>query len=159
VEKLYLGYQKKDLRPGELVAAVIVPRQPAGIVLGSYKLSKRIDQDISAVCATFAVVVGDGKVSAARLAYGGMAAVPARARQAESALEGGGWNDASITSAIAALGQDFQPLNDMRASEAYRLRAAGNLLRRFYLENTTTRAAALRTHAALAAVDASGAVR
>jgi xanthine dehydrogenase small subunit len=159
LEKFYLGYQKKDLQPGELVAAVIVPRQPNGLVLGSYKISKRIDQDISAVCATFAVVVEGERVRSARLAYGGMAAVPARARSAEAALERDGWNEASIEAAIAALGADFKPLNDMRASEAYRLRAAGNLLRRFYLENATGRPAALRTHAAIAAVSTSGAVR
>ena len=159
LEAFYLGYQKKDLRPGELVVAVVVPRQPAGVVIGSYKIAKRIDQDISAVCATFAVVVEDGKVGSARIAYGGMAAVPARARRAEATLERGGWNDASITAAIEALSEDFQPLNDMRASEAYRLRAAGNLLRRFYLENTTaTRSMALRAHAAVAAVNASGTV-
>ncbi len=75
----------------------------------------------------------------ARLAYGGMAAVPARARHAEVALERGGWNDASVAAAIEALSGDFQPLNDMRASEAYRLQAAGNLLRRFYLENSGSR--------------------
>jgi xanthine dehydrogenase small subunit len=84
-----------------------------------------------------------------------MAAVPARARHAEAAFQRGGWNDASLEAAIAALSVDFQPLNDMRASEAYRLRAAGNLLRRFYLENTTaTPGTMLRTHAAVAAVSA-----
>ena len=159
LEKFYFGYQKKDLKPGELVVAVVVPRQPAGVVIGSYKISKRIDQDISAVCATFAVVVENGKVGSARIAYGGMAAVPARARRAESALERGGWNEASIAAAIEALSEDFRPLNDMRASEAYRLRAAENLLHRFYLENAgTPRPAALRTHAALAAVNVSGTV-
>jgi len=94
VESFYLGYQKKDLKPGELVVAVFVPPQPTGVVLASYKLSKRTDQDISAVCATFAVSINSGKVTSARLAYGGMAVVPARARLAEAALERGGWNDA-----------------------------------------------------------------
>jgi len=160
LEDFYLGYQKKDLKPGELVAAVIVPRQSAAVVLGSYKLSKRIDQDISAVCATFAVVVEGGKVISARLAFGGMAAVPARARHAEAALQRGGWSDASLDAAVAALNVDFQPLNDMRASEAYRLRTAGSLLRRFYLEHATAMpGAALRTHAALAAVSAAEVVR
>jgi xanthine dehydrogenase small subunit len=89
-----------------------------------------------------------------------MAAVPARARRAEAALESGGWNDASLDSAIAALSVDFQPLNDLRASEAYRLRTAGNLLRRFYLENSARDpGTTLRAHAALAAVSAAEAVR
>jgi xanthine dehydrogenase small subunit len=155
LEQLYLGYQKKDLRPGELVTAIVIPPQPARLMLSSFKLSKRIDQDISAVCATFAVAIDGGKVSRARLAYGGMAAVPARARNAEAALERGGWNEASITAAAEALSQDFQPLNDMRASAAYRLHTAGNLLRRFYLENATTAApATVRTQSALSAVSA-----
>jgi xanthine dehydrogenase small subunit len=159
LEQFYLGYQKKDLQPGELVAAVVVPRPAAALQLGSYKVAKRFDQDISAVCATFAVVLEGEKVRAARLAYGGMAAVPARARQAESALERHGWNENSIAAAMAALSQDFRPLNDLRASAAYRLSAAGNLLRRFYLESTTGANAALRTHSAVAAVTAAEAVR
>jgi xanthine dehydrogenase small subunit len=159
LEHFYLGYQKKDLRPGELVVAVVVPRPPASLRLGSYKVSKRFDQDISAVCATFAVVVEGEKVHSARLAYGGMAAVPARARQAESALEQCGWNEDAIAAAMVALSEDFRPLNDLRASAAYRLRAAGNLLRRFYLESTTTANAPLRTHSAVAAVTAVEAVR
>jgi xanthine dehydrogenase small subunit len=151
LESFYLGYQKKDLKPGEIVVAVIVPHQPAGVLLGSYKISKRIDQDISAVCATFAVVVENGNVRSARLAYGGMAAVPARAGHAEAALVHGGWSEESIAVAITALSEDFEPLNDMRASEAYRLRAAGNLLRRFYLVNVSE-GKALRTQDALEAV-------
>src|SRR6185503_5728769 len=77
LQEFYLGYQKKDLQPGELVTAVIVPPQASGLILGSYKISKRMDQDISAVCATFAVVVEGERIRSARLAYGGMAAVPA----------------------------------------------------------------------------------
>ena len=153
LEDFYLGYQKKDLKPGELLTAVLIPRQPTGVILGSYKISKRIDQDISAVCATFSVVLEGVTVSRARLAYGGMAAVPARARHAEAALERGGWNEAALAAAMDALSRDFQPLNDMRASEAYRLRTAANLLRRFFLENTTEPGStALRTQAAVIAV-------
>jgi xanthine dehydrogenase small subunit len=134
LESLYLGYQKKDLRPGEFVVSVVVPPPKPGRLFASYKLAKRIDQDISAVCAAFAVEVSGGRVVDARVAYGGMAAIPARARNAEQALVGQRWSEAAIESAIAALPADFTPLTDSRASQAYRLKTAGNLLRRFYVQ-------------------------
>ena len=137
LERFYLGYRKKDLAAGELVVAVVVPPAPPGRRLGSYKVSKRFDQDISAVCATFAVVVQNGVVVNARLAFGGMAAVPARARHAEAALNGHTWSAETVDAAAAALAEDFQPLTDLRASADYRLHAAGNLLRRFFLEKST----------------------
>jgi xanthine dehydrogenase small subunit len=100
-----------------------------------YKVSKRFDQDISALCAAFCVRVEDGQVLAARIAFGGMAAIPARAPAAERALLGARWDPATIEAAVSALAQDFQPLSDLRASSAYRLRVAGNLLRRFHREH------------------------
>ncbi|MGH8447333.1 MAG: xanthine dehydrogenase small subunit [Solimonas sp.] len=132
--EFYLGYQKKALRRGEFVTAVVVPPLPADWHLASYKLAKRYDQDISAVCAAFAIRLEGGRVAELRLAFGGMAAVPSRAQHAEAALRGQPWNEATRERAIAALAEDFQPLSDMRASSAYRLRTAGNLLRRFALE-------------------------
>jgi xanthine dehydrogenase small subunit len=109
--------------------------------VATYKVSKRIDQDISAVCAAFAIDVRDGMVSAARIAYGGMAPVPQRARHAEAALAGATWSLGSIEAAMAALASDFQPITDMRASAAYRGRVAGNLLKRFFLEQSGATAA------------------
>jgi xanthine dehydrogenase small subunit len=135
VEKFFLGYQKKDLAPGEFVVGVQVPARKAGSWIASYKVSKRTEQDISAVCATISVTVEAGIVSDARLGFGGMAAVPARAPHAEAALMGKAWSQELVDAAIGALSLDFQPLTDMRASSAYRLRAAGNLLQRFYLEH------------------------
>jgi xanthine dehydrogenase small subunit len=136
LEDLYLGYQRKDLRRGELVTAVRVPAAEPGVLFGSYKLAKRFDQDISAVCAGFAVQVRDGRVTQARLAFGGMAPIPARATHAERALLGSPWTHAAVEAAAAALAQDFTPLTDLRASGQYRLQAAGNLLKRFYLEHS-----------------------
>ena len=136
LERLYLGYQKKDLAPGEFIVSVLVPRPKRGRLFASYKLGKRIDQDISAVCAAFAVDVADGRVASARLAYGGMAAIPARAPNAERMLLGQPWSEVTIDSAIAALATDFTPLTDSRASRSYRLRAAGSMLRRFYLQHS-----------------------
>jgi xanthine dehydrogenase small subunit len=150
LEDFYLGYQKKALEPGEFISGVAIPA-PAGQWLASYKLSKRIDQDISAVCATFCLRVEGERVLSARLAYGGMAAVACRARNAECALEDGGWNLNGVERAIAALGADFKPLSDMRASSEYRLHAAGALLKRCYLQSSGA-AYALRTADALTEV-------
>jgi xanthine dehydrogenase small subunit len=133
LERFYLGYQRKDLLPGEFVVSVTVPAPRAGQQFASYKLSKRIDQDISAVCAAFVVEQQGERVVAARIAFGGVAAIPSRAPATENALIGRAWNEDSIERAAAALSQDFKPLTDLRASSAYRLKAAGNLLRRFYL--------------------------
>jgi xanthine dehydrogenase small subunit len=135
LERFYLGYQQKDLAPGEFVVSVTVPPATTGQWVACYKVSKRFDQDISALCAAFCVRVEDGQVLAARIAFGGMAAIPARAPAAERALLGARWDPATIEAAVSALAQDFQPLSDLRASSAYRLRVAGNLLRRFHREH------------------------
>jgi xanthine dehydrogenase small subunit len=148
LEDFYLEYQKRDLSAGEYVAGVAIPPPRDGQLLASYKLSKRLDQDISAVSATFCVTVEHARVTDARLAYGGMAGIAQRARHAERALIDGGWTLAGIEASIAALGTDFDPLTDLRASREYRLRAAGNLLRRFYLQQQGGHAA-LRTADAL----------
>jgi len=136
LERLYLGYQKKDLRPGELIVSVTVPAPEPGVLFASYKLAKRIDQDIAAVCSAFAVDLSEGRVAAARLAFGGMAAVPARATHAESALIGQPWSREALDAAIAALSLDFTPLTDARASQSYRLQCAGGMLERFFLQHS-----------------------
>lgn len=151
LDEFYLGYQKKDLAPGEFISSVTVPPAKPGLRLASYKLSKRIEQDISAVCAAFAIELDGARVREARIAFGGMAAVPSRARRAETALRGQAWNGASVQRAIAALAEDFQPLSDLRASGAYRLRSAGNLLFRFWLAQAEA-PPALRTQQARAGV-------
>lgn len=137
LERFYLGYQRKALEPGEFVVSVRVPvsQEARSRWIAAYKVSKRIDQDISAVAAALAVRVEGGRVVAARLAFGGMAAVAARAVATEQALVGAPWTQATIDAAVGKLAEDFKPLTDMRASGVYRLRAAGNLLRRFYLEH------------------------
>ncbi|MDP9011327.1 MAG: xanthine dehydrogenase small subunit [Pseudomonadota bacterium] len=135
LDEFYRGYQQKDLAAGEFVTGVAIPIPASRRLLASYKISKRIDQDISAVCATFCVDVDGHRVRHARLAYGGLAATARRARHAELALVEGGWTPQGIDSAIAALAADFRPLSDLRASSRYRLRVAGNLLHRFYLQH------------------------
>jgi xanthine dehydrogenase small subunit len=134
LESFYLGYQVKDWRDGEFVQAVRVPLPRKNVAFRTYKLAKRFDQDISAVCAAFAFTLEDGIVRDARIAYGGMAATPKRAAQAEAVLNGREWDEAAVTEAMAALAQDYAPLSDMRASSAYRMKTAQNLLRRYWLE-------------------------
>jgi xanthine dehydrogenase small subunit len=138
LEDLYLGYRKTALEPGEFVTAVRVPLPAPGRLVATYKVSKRIDQDISAVCAAFALEVRDGTVIDARIAYGGMAAIPKRARHVEAALAGKAWSLASVAAAIPLFAKDFQPLTDMRASSGYRERVAANLLKRCYLEHSAS---------------------
>lgn len=134
LEDFYLAYQHTALAEGEFVRAVRVPR-PLG-EFRAYKVAKRHDQDISAVAAGMQVHTNAaGHVSLARLAYGGMAATPRRAAQAEAALLGAPWSAASVRAAMAALDADFQPLSDARASADYRRHVAAQLLWRFWLDS------------------------
>lgn len=132
----YLDYMKNDLQLGEFVQAIRVPLPQAsnGEVVRAYKLSKRRDSDISAVCAGFFVRMDGDRIAEARLGWGGMAATARRASATEAALTGQPWNEATLRAAQAALAQDFQPLTDLRASASYRLKVAQNLLERFWLE-------------------------
>ncbi|HSN32597.1 MAG TPA: xanthine dehydrogenase small subunit, partial [Ideonella sp.] len=131
----YVDYMKNRLEPGEFVLAIEVPPPAAGEQLRAYKVSKRFDSDISAVCAGLAVALDDaGRVATARFAYGGMAAIVRRAAHAEAAVLGRRWDEAALRAAQDALALDFEPLTDMRASAAYRLQVAGNLLERLWLE-------------------------
>jgi len=153
LEAFFLDYRKQDRQPGEFVEAVLVPKLPADALFHISKISKRFDEDISAVCGAFYLELdAAGRISEARLAYGGMAGIPKRAKAAESVLLGRSWDEAAVAAAIAALVEDFTPLTDMRASATYRLKVAGNLLRRFLIETidpkTTTRVAGLLAEAA-----------
>ncbi|MDE2449224.1 MAG: xanthine dehydrogenase small subunit [Gammaproteobacteria bacterium] len=134
LERFYPGYRRKDLAPGEFLSSMSVPLPKAGLRVAAYKVSKRFEQDISAVCGAFSLLLDGENVVAARIAYGGMAAVPARARAAEAALERQPLSEQSISTAIARLADDFLPITDVRASGEYRMTIAGNLLRRFYAE-------------------------
>lgn len=139
LQDFFLDYRKQDRRPGEFVEAVIVPKLPDDALFHVSKISKRFDEDISALCGAFLLRRdGAGRIGEARLAYGGMAGIPKRAAAAEAALIGKPWDEAAVAAAIAALPEDFTPLSDMRASAGYRLRVAGNLLRRFLIETTAT---------------------
>ncbi len=136
----YTGYLKNVMAPGEFLEAIEVPRASANTHVQAYKISKRFDCDISALCAAFCITVQDGRVTAARLAYGGMAATVKRATLAEAALQGQPWGAdgmVAVRAAQAALAQDFQPLTDLRASAAYRLQVAQNLLHKLWLQTSS----------------------
>jgi xanthine dehydrogenase small subunit len=132
--EFYIDYMKNHLEPGEFVLAIHVPLNGPVRQVRGYKISKRFDCDISALCTGFAIELDGDTVKSVRLAYGGMAAVVKRAAKAEAALVGKPWNEAQVAAAKAALAEDFKPLTDMRASAAYRLQVAQNLLQRFWLE-------------------------
>jgi xanthine dehydrogenase small subunit len=134
LDDFYVDYMKNRLEPGEFLQAIVVPLAAFGRRLRAYKVGKRFDSDISAVCAGFAIEVDAGVIREVRLAFGGMAAVVKRAPHAEAALLGQPWHRAAVEAAQAALAQDFAPLTDMRASASYRLQVAQNLLQRFWLE-------------------------
>ncbi|MCC6812981.1 MAG: FAD binding domain-containing protein, partial [Rubrivivax sp.] len=132
--ELYLDYMKNAIEDGEFVQAIVVPDAAFRRQLRGYKVSKRFDCDISALCAGMAIELDAGVVRSVRLAYGGMAATVRRAAEAEAAITGQPWSEATVRTAQQALARDFTPLTDMRASSAYRLQVAQNLLQRLWLE-------------------------
>jgi xanthine dehydrogenase small subunit len=137
LEDFFLAYGKQDRGPGEFVEAVEVQYLQEGDRFAVYKVTKRFDEDITAVCGAFRLKLGDDRtVAAVDIVFGGMAATPKRAANVEKALLGRLWCEETVETACAAFAQDFAPLTDMRASAAYRLRVAQNLLRRFHLESS-----------------------
>lgn len=132
LEDFFIAYGKQDRAPGEFVEAITIPRQPD--TLRCYKLSKRFDQDISAVCGCMAITRGGDTITGARIAFGGMAGTPARAVHAEAELVGQPFTEATFSAAAEALSQDFKPLSDMRASADYRMQTAQNMILRYFHE-------------------------
>jgi len=134
LEALYIDYMQNAIQANEVLEAIDIPLPTDTLAFRTYKLSKRFDVDISAVCAAFAIELNDGFIESATVAYGGMAAIPKRAPLCEQALQGEVWSEATVQNAMQALRNDFTPLDDMRASAGYRMQVATNLLYRFFLE-------------------------
>ncbi|KIT17853.1 Nicotinate dehydrogenase small FeS subunit [Jannaschia aquimarina] len=132
LEDFFLDYGRQDRRPGEFVERITIPRQPD--TLSVQKLSKRFDQDISAVCGALNLPVEDGILRGVRIAFGGMAGVPKRAAAVEAALEGRPFQEATFEAASKSFAEDFEPLSDMRASAEYRLMACEGMLLRAFQE-------------------------
>lgn len=135
LEAFFRGYRETALEAGEFIECVRVPLPVADLDFRAYKVSKRIDQDISAVCAAFALRLEGGRVRDIRIGLGGVAATPVRARRTEAALRGRPWNEATVAAAAAVLRSEFSPLSDWRASADYRRAVLGNLLRKCYVES------------------------
>jgi len=136
LECFFIEYGVQDLQPGEFVEKIRVPKCAPDAHYAVYKISKRFDQDISALCAAFNVVIRDGLVSAARICFGGMAGTPKRATACERALVGNAWSEPVVRKAMRALNDDYMPLTDMRASAEYRSKVAQSLLLKFFIETT-----------------------
>ena len=151
LDAFYPGYRKTARAPGEFVAAVRIPPRADDLRLRAYKVSKRYDQDISAVFACFALSIASGRIRRARIGCGGIAPTPVRARSTETLLEGATWDDACAERAALALHDEFAPIDDMRATANYRRTVLANLMRRFRLETAAdtrcvTRVEALAAH-------------
>lgn len=134
LQDYFKAYRVTDLAASEFIQAVHIPKAQAGQALKVYKISKRIDDDISAVLAAILIEIDGKNVKMARIAFGGMAAVPQRALGCEAALIGQPWQQATIEAAKTALNNDFQPLSDVRASDRYRMKVAQNLIQKCYYE-------------------------
>jgi len=134
LEDYFINYGQQDLQPGEFIKQIDLPPVPDNQSYAIYKVSKRFEQDISAVCGAFSMQLEDDVIRSARVCFGGMAATPKRSSACEQALEGNSWSQETIQRAMLAMLEDFTPMTDMRASSAYRMRVAQNLLQRFYLE-------------------------
>ena len=145
LEDFFLAYGRQDRAPGEVVVAVEVPRLGPADVFRCYKISKRFDQDISAVMAAIRLTLDGDRIVSARVAFGGMAGVPKRAAATEAVLRGARLGDPALPRSVrAALAEDFQPLDDMRASAAYRLDVAGSLVEKALIEVAGTPTSATR---------------
>jgi xanthine dehydrogenase small subunit len=136
--EFFTGYRRSALASDELIAAIVLPTPAPDVAVFADKISKRYDQDISAVCAAYRVAIVDGTMRQVRVAFGGMAATARRAVRVEQALEGRAVGRAAFTAAIGALGEEFQPISDWRASAEYRMSVAKNLLRRLELRLGTS---------------------
>ncbi|NNC23483.1 xanthine dehydrogenase small subunit [Salinisphaera sp. USBA-960] len=136
LEDYYIDYGQQDRRNGEFVEQIRIPRLSSDEQFRCYKLSKRFDQDISAVCAAFKLRQRDGVVAELRTGFGGVAAIPKRATQTEAAIVGQPWNETTVAAGESSLATELSPLTDMRAGEDYRQLATQQLLRKFFVETT-----------------------
>ncbi|AJE47119.1 xanthine dehydrogenase small subunit [Celeribacter indicus] len=133
VEDYFIDYGRQDRKPGEFIEELVVPLPENTVLLAAHKVSKRFDEDISAVLGAFHLRREGDVVAEARIAFGGMAGIPKRAAHVEAALTGRPWDEATLHAALPEFARDFTPMDDMRASAEYRLTVARNLLVRVWL--------------------------
>ena len=133
LKNFFIGYRKTKLKKGQFISSIRIPIFKKNI-FKAYKISKRIDDDISSVCASFNLAIVNKKIKSIKIAYGGMAAIPKRAIYCEKVLLNSNFSENIILKAQESLEKDFQPINDMRASKDYRMEIAKNLLMKCFLE-------------------------
>ena len=134
VEDYFVKYKVTILQPSEFIEKIIIPRPDSNTQFRVYKISKRLEDDISATCGAFNLRVQNGIVTNIVIAFGGMAEIPKRASYCEQALLNQVWNSQTIERAIDQMAEDFTPISDFRASSEYRLSVSQNMLRRLFLE-------------------------
>ena len=134
VEDYFVKYKVTILQPSEFIEKIIIPRPDVDTEFKVYKISKRLEDDISATCGAFNLRVENGIVTHITIAFGGMAEIPKRASHCEHALLNQAWNNQTLERAIDQMAQDFSPISDFRASAEYRLSVSQNMLRRLFLE-------------------------
>ena len=134
MQDFFLGYKKTALRKSEFIKSIRIPKINHSHMVRVYKVSKRFDDDISASCGAICMRIEDGKITKARIAFGGMAEIPRRAVKCEEALEGRDWNEETIKLGMEAIQKDFSPISDFRATKDYRLQVSQNLLLRYFYE-------------------------
>ena len=135
LEDFYTGYRKNVLAPDEVLAWILVPKPEVGEFLRAYKISKRYDDDISAVCLVVQLLREGDRITGVSIGAGGVAATPVRAVGTEAFLAGKDWTETTAREAGTRLRAEFQPISDMRASAAYRSEVLGNLMQRLWLES------------------------
>jgi xanthine dehydrogenase small subunit len=146
VEDYFISYKVTAQQAGEFIESIVVPRAKAGYTFRAYKVSKRLEDDISAVCGVFHINIDNGLVVDASIAFGGMAEIPRRARLCEQALINQPWDQDTVDRAMTALGNDYTPIDDFRASAHYRKEVSQNLLQRLFLETAASPAQVRVTH-------------
>jgi len=139
IEDYFLSYEKQDIRPKEILETIDIPIPSKNSIFSCYKISKRFDQDISAVCGSFNIQIQDGTVADARIAFGGMASIPKRAFTVETKLKNKPLSEEIFVRAASSLAKDFTPITDMRATAGYRMKAAKNLFSKFIKETSETK--------------------
>ncbi|UJF20084.1 xanthine dehydrogenase small subunit [Vibrio sp. SS-MA-C1-2] len=134
LSEYFITYKVTSLKESEFIEEIVIPKPEENANFNVYKLSKRLDDDISAVCGAFNLHIENNKIVRARIAFGGMAGIPQRAVNCEKILTGASWSNETIEKGMAALKTDFKPLDDFRASSEYRTLTSINMLRRYFIE-------------------------
>ena len=133
IKDLFTGYRKTRLKKTEFIRVIKIPFYPKNI-FKAYKISKRIDDDISSVCASFNFEIKNKKIKNVKIAFGGMSSIPKRAKYCEKILQNNEFTEKILTKARQSLTKDFMPISDMRASKEYRIEIAKNLLTKCFAE-------------------------